>query len=133
MYATVQSSVNALSSRSSILLPLKLNAAHAVQIMMRQLPANVAEAVAWRSRQKREGDDAWRATGLPARRFTYTSADVLRTCDSFLAEDTSINVLEHIERLGGIPGDEDTEDSDKVLRERMHHGAAAQQTGDSAR
>ena len=94
-----------------------------VQIMMRQFPANVAEAVAWRTREKREEDASWRSTGSPSRRFSYAAPNVLSTCEGFLAEDTSINVLEHIERLGGIPGPNDKEDSDKVLKMRMNHGA----------
>lgn len=90
--------------------------AHALQALMRQMPENIAEAVAWRSEERRAEDDLIRRTSAPLRRFSYVPTGTRFTCEEFLAEDSSINVLE---LMGDAPDDDVTTDSDRYLIEHM--------------
>jgi hypothetical protein len=87
-----------------------------VQLLIRQLPQNLAESVAWRNMEKRNEDEFIRNSGAPLRRFTYAAPGSISTCEAFLKEDSSINILE---LLGDVPDDSDKMDSDKYLQERM--------------
>jgi hypothetical protein len=90
-----------------------------VQILLRQLPDNVGDSMAWRSTAKREEDDLVRQNGARKthlRRFNYTNAAALHQCGDFLREDSSLNILE---LMGPVPPDDVKKDSDRLLIERM--------------
>jgi hypothetical protein len=85
-------------------------------MLFRQMPENVAEALAWREARVRQEDDRIRKTGAALRKFEYAPVGMGMTCKEFVERDTSINILE---MMGDIPRDDNTMDSDKVLLERM--------------
>ena len=98
-----------------------------LQALIRQMPENIAEAVAWRSAERRAEDDLVRRTRAPLRRFSYVPTGTRFTCEQFLAEDSSINVLE---LMGDAPGEESTVDSDRYLIQQMQ--GYQQQVGGAA-
>jgi hypothetical protein len=87
-----------------------------MQALIRQMPENIAEAVAWRSAELRGEDDHIRSTGATLRKFEYAPVGMGMTCAEFLQKDSSINVLE---LMGDLPGGDNTMDSDRVLITRM--------------
>jgi hypothetical protein len=84
--------------------------------MIRQMPKNIADALAWRSAKVQQEDDHIRSTGAALRKFEYAPEGSGMTCDEFLKQDSSISILE---MMGDIPDDDNTMDSDQVLQERM--------------
>lgn len=90
-------------------------------MIVKQFPPGLTAAMPQRSAQRQAADAAFRAVrDRELGRFTYAE---LRpgggpaTCEQFLAEDSSLTVLD---LLGPLPPAGDGRDSDAVLVSRMH-------------